>query len=82
MLVSLAAPTVLAEERVRGSLDVLLATPLSTDRIVLSKWWGIYRVVPALALLPAIGAVLIAATEPTFPPFRMARVGRISCPSP
>jgi ABC-type transport system involved in multi-copper enzyme maturation permease subunit len=74
MLVSLAAPTVLAEERVRGSLDVLLATPLSSDRIVLSKWWGIYRVVPALALLPAIGAVFIAATEPTFPPLRMARV--------
>jgi ABC-type transport system involved in multi-copper enzyme maturation permease subunit len=74
MLVSLAAPTVLAEERVRGSLDVLLATPLSSDRIVLSKWWGIYRVVPALALLPAIEAVFIAATEPTFPALRMARV--------
>ena len=74
MLVSLAAPTVLAEERVRGSLDVLLATPLSTDRIVLSKWWGIYRVVPAVALLPAIAAVLMAATEPTVPPSRIARV--------
>ena len=72
MLVSLASPTVLAEERVRGSLDVLLATPLSTDRIVLSKWWGIYRVVPAVALLPAIAAVLIAVTEPTVPPYRMA----------
>ncbi len=52
----------------RGSLDVLLATPLSTDRIVLSKWWGTYRIIPALALLPAIGSVFIAATEPTFPP--------------
>ena len=56
----------------RGSLDVLLATPLSTDRIVLSKWWGIYRVVPAVALLPAVAAVLLAATEPTVPPYRMA----------
>jgi ABC-type transport system involved in multi-copper enzyme maturation permease subunit len=72
LLVSLAAPTALSEERVRGSLDVLLATPLSTDRIVLSKWWGIYRPVPALALLPAIGAVVIASTEPTFPNLRRA----------
>jgi ABC-type transport system involved in multi-copper enzyme maturation permease subunit len=81
LLLSLAAPTVLAEERVRGSLDVLLATPLSTDRIVLSKWWGIYRVVPALALLPAIGAVYIAATEPTLPALRMARAaGHVPIP--
>ena len=54
LLVSLFAPTVLAEERVRGSLDVLMTTPLPTDRIVLSKWWGAYRAVPALAILPAI----------------------------
>jgi ABC-type transport system involved in multi-copper enzyme maturation permease subunit len=74
MLVSLQAPTVLAEERVRGSLDVLLATPLSTGRIVLAKWWGAYRHVPALALLPAIGAVFIAAAEPSFP----IRPGRFS----
>jgi ABC-type transport system involved in multi-copper enzyme maturation permease subunit len=67
LLVSLHAPTVLAEERVRGSLDVLLATPLSTGRIVLAKWWGAYRHVPALALLPAVGAVFIAASEPNFP---------------
>jgi hypothetical protein len=67
MLISLDAPTVLAEERVRGSLDVLLATPLSSGRIVLAKWWGAYRHVPGLALLPAIGAVFIAAAEPDFP---------------
>ena len=60
LLVSLFSPTVLAEERVRGSLDVLMTTPLSTDRIVLSKWWGAYRVVPALAILPAIGCLIIA----------------------
>jgi hypothetical protein len=64
LLVSLFSPTVLAEERVRGSLDVLLTTPLSTDRIVLSKWWGAYRVVPALAILPAIIALIIAAGPP------------------
>ncbi len=64
LLVSLAAPTVLAEERVRGSLDVLLTTPLSTDRIALAKWRGAFRVVPALALLPAIGSVLVAFLTP------------------
>ena len=64
LLLSMAAPTVLAEERVRGSLDVLLTTPIATDRIVLAKWWGAFRVVPALALLPAIGAIVNAATDP------------------
>jgi hypothetical protein len=79
LLVSLAAPTVLAEERVRGSLDVLMATPLSTDRIVLAKWWGAFRVVPSLALLPAIGAIIIAAGELN-PGFR--RGGSVPPPIP
>ena len=64
LLASLATPTVLAEERLRGSLDVLMSTPLLTDRIVLAKWWGAYRIVPALALLPAIGAVCVAVSLP------------------
>jgi ABC-type transport system involved in multi-copper enzyme maturation permease subunit len=88
LLVSLAAPTVLAEERARGSLDVLLTTPLPTDRIVLAKWWGAYRVVPALALLPAIGAIFIAAGEPDFtrivrrfgqPPVPLGTLDRMVC---
>jgi ABC-type transport system involved in multi-copper enzyme maturation permease subunit len=76
LLVSLFAPTVLAEERVRGSLDVLLTTPLSTDRIVMAKWWGAYRVVPALAILPAIGCVVIAAGASDYSP-----PGRINQPA-
>lgn len=64
LLVSLSAPTALAEERARGSLDVLMTTPLSTASIVLAKWWGAYRVVPKLALLPAFGAALLALTVP------------------
>jgi ABC-type transport system involved in multi-copper enzyme maturation permease subunit len=64
LLVSLTAPTVLAEERARGSLDVLMTSPVKTERIVLAKWWGAYRNVPALALLPALGAVVVAAAEP------------------
>ena len=67
LLLSLSAPTVLAEERVRGSLDVLMTTPLSTDRIVVSKWWGAYRVVPALAILPAISCLIIVAAAPDQP---------------
>ena len=63
----------------RGSLDVLLTTPLPTDRIVLAKWWGAYRVVPALALLPAIGCVFLAVGMPdVFPGFR--RFGQAAAP--
>jgi ABC-type transport system involved in multi-copper enzyme maturation permease subunit len=64
LLVSITAPTVLTEERVRGSLDVLLASPLETERIVLAKWWGAYRRVPALVLLPAIGMLFFALAAP------------------
>ncbi len=52
LLLSVGAVTVLAEERVRGSLDVLLTTPLSTWSIVWGKWWGAFRRVPFLAVLP------------------------------
>jgi ABC-type transport system involved in multi-copper enzyme maturation permease subunit len=54
LLLSVTAATSLAEERVRGSLDVLLATPLSSRQIVLGKWLGAYRVVPLLAILPCV----------------------------
>ena len=40
LLLSVSAATSLAEERVRGSLDVLLCTPLSTRSILVGKWWG------------------------------------------
>src|SRR5262249_4412731 len=62
-----------------GSLDVLLTTPLSTDRIVLAKWWGAFRVVPALALLPAIGCLFLAMEMPdVFPGVR--RFGQAPAP--
>lgn len=56
LLLSVMASTSLAEERVRGSLDVLLATPLSTREIVWGKWWGAAR----KALTPAVPLLLIA----------------------
>ena len=54
LLLSVSAATSLAEERVRGSLDVLMTTPLSTRQIVLGKWLGTFRLVPLLAVLPAL----------------------------
>ena len=54
LLLSVTAATSLAEERVRGSLDVLMTTTLSTRQIVLGKWLGTYRVVPPMAILPAL----------------------------
>ncbi|HEV3168643.1 MAG TPA: ABC transporter permease [Isosphaeraceae bacterium] len=56
MLLSVSASTSLAEERVRGSLDVLLATPLSTFTILAGKWWGTYRLVLLLGVLPTLVA--------------------------
>ena len=44
--------TSLAEERVRGSLDLLMCTPLSTPEIVKGKWLGSFRAAPLLAILP------------------------------
>lgn len=57
LMLSVSAATSLAEERVRGSLDVLMATPLSTFSIVLGKWLGTARLVPFLAALPFLVVV-------------------------
>ena len=54
LLLSVTAATSLAEERVRGSLDVLMTTTLSTREIVLGKWLGTFRRVPSLAVLPVL----------------------------
>jgi hypothetical protein len=67
LMLSATAPTALAEEQVRGSLDVLLATPLATSAIVWAKWWGAYRRVLVLALLPLYAGVFLAATAPDTP---------------
>jgi ABC-type transport system involved in multi-copper enzyme maturation permease subunit len=64
-IVLISAATAVVEERARGSLDVLLATPLSTRRIVLAKWWGAFQNLPRLLLLPML--VAIAAAWPNGP---------------
>ena len=50
-----------------GSLDVLLSTPLSTKSIVAAKWWGMFRRVLVLAMVPLYGCFFIAATVPDIP---------------
>lgn len=60
LLLSISAASALAEERARGSLDVLLATPLPTRSVVWAKWWGTFRMVPVLALPPAVAAAAVA----------------------
>jgi ABC-type transport system involved in multi-copper enzyme maturation permease subunit len=67
LILSATAPTTLAEERTRGSLDVLLATPLATRAIVVAKWWGVYRRVLAMLPLFLFVAVFLAATMPDLP---------------
>jgi ABC-type transport system involved in multi-copper enzyme maturation permease subunit len=60
LLLSVSAVFSLAEERMRGSLDVLLTTPLSTRSILVGKWGGAFRTVPQLLFAPAVTSVLIA----------------------
>jgi ABC-type transport system involved in multi-copper enzyme maturation permease subunit len=54
LLFSVTTATSLAEERARGSLELLMSTPLSTRQIVFGKWLGAFRAVPLLAILPAV----------------------------
>ncbi len=68
MLLSVQAPTALGEERVRGSLDVLLSAPISTRAIVWGEWMGTYRVALGMAILPGLAAAVIAATCPDVSP--------------
>jgi ABC-type transport system involved in multi-copper enzyme maturation permease subunit len=60
LLLSVSAVTSLAEERMRGSLDVLLTTPLSTRSILAGKWGGAFRTVPHLLFAPALTSLLLA----------------------
>ncbi|HWE36035.1 MAG TPA: ABC transporter permease [Isosphaeraceae bacterium] len=57
LLLSVATASAWAEERDPGVLDALLSTPLPASTIVWGKWWGAFRAVPFLALLPAVLAI-------------------------
>ncbi len=73
LLISILAPTALAEERVRGSLDLLMSTPLSSRTILAGKWWGTFRIVLWLTIFPLVGAIALALAARTSTP---APVGR------
>ena len=62
LLLSVGAATSLAEERARGSLDVLLSTPMSTRSILAGKWWGTFRGVLWVAIWPAATTIFLAAS--------------------
>ena len=68
LLLSVTAATSLSEERVRGSLDVLMATTLSTREIVLGKWLGTFRLVPSLAVLPVLVIIFSDPAKPHYVP--------------
>jgi ABC-type transport system involved in multi-copper enzyme maturation permease subunit len=62
LLLTVSAATSLSEERDRGSLDVIMTTPMSTPEIVWGKWLGTFATVPRLAILPiwvAAGAAMV-----------------------
>jgi ABC-type transport system involved in multi-copper enzyme maturation permease subunit len=59
-LLLITAATAVVEERVRGNLDVLMATPLTTRTVVWAKWWSVFRRVPLLLLLPTTIAAALA----------------------
>jgi ABC-type transport system involved in multi-copper enzyme maturation permease subunit len=63
LLISVGSSASLAEERVRGSLDVLLTTPLPTRAIVWGKWWGAFRILPLLTVLPSLLAFSLVLRE-------------------
>jgi ABC-type transport system involved in multi-copper enzyme maturation permease subunit len=57
LLVAVTAVAALFEERVNGSLALVLTTPLSTPSIVWGKWLASCRVLPLVALLPLVLAI-------------------------
>ncbi len=57
LMLSAVAPTSMAEERQRGSLDILAATALSTRAIVVGKWLGTFRLGVLIALAPGLIAL-------------------------
>jgi ABC-type transport system involved in multi-copper enzyme maturation permease subunit len=59
-IILISAATAVVEERTRGSLDALLATPLSTRQIALAKWWGAFENLPKTLLLPMLVAIAAA----------------------
>ena len=67
LLLSVTSVTSLVEERDRGSLDVLLSTPLPSWHILMAKWAATYRSVLPLAFFPALLAYVLAPAGGAWP---------------
>ena len=63
LLISTSTASVLAEERARGSLDVLMSTPVSTRAILRAKWWGAFRRVPWLIFWPTLLGIVVVIVD-------------------
>ncbi len=63
LMLAAVAPTSMAEERQRGSLDILAATALSTRAIVVGKWLGTFRFAAFMAVGPGLLALAMATGE-------------------
>jgi ABC-type transport system involved in multi-copper enzyme maturation permease subunit len=74
LMLSAIAPTSMAEERQRGSLDILAATALSTRAIVIGKWLGTFRLVSFLVISPGLIALAMA-TAPSKAAFPVVNSG-------
>jgi ABC-type transport system involved in multi-copper enzyme maturation permease subunit len=59
LLLAIRASTSMSEERARGSLDVLLTTPMSTMSILWGKWWGAFRGVLLVSFAPTMILMLV-----------------------
>ena len=77
ILVIVTATTALAEERAGDGIEVLLSTPLSAREILLGKWWGAYRIVPGIAVIPAVISLGLGITRA-----RLALAAALARPAP
>jgi ABC-type Na+ efflux pump permease subunit len=66
-LLLVSATMAVVEERGRGSLDILLVTPVATRSILLAKWWGAFRQLPRVLVLPLLVAGVGAWINDTWP---------------
>jgi ABC-type transport system involved in multi-copper enzyme maturation permease subunit len=67
LMLSAVAPTSMAEEWQRGSLDILAATALSSRSIVVGKWLGTFRLAALLAVCPGFIALAMATARQASP---------------
>ncbi len=63
LMLAVIAPLSMAEERQRGSLDILAATSLSTRTIVIGKWLGTFRLAFFMTLAPGLILLAMATTR-------------------